>query len=46
MGKEGYKILTIRLPVEMWRALKTLIRDEKIKSINGTIVDLLKKFLK
>jgi len=46
MKKEEYKILTIRLPVEIWKSLKTMIRDGNIKSINSTIVDLLKKFLK
>jgi len=45
MEKEEFKILTIRLPVEIWKSLKTLIRDGKIKSINKTIVDLLNQFL-
>ena len=45
MQKEELKIFTIRLPIEIWKALKTLIKDGKIKSTNKTIVDLLKKFL-
>ena len=45
MEKEEFKILTIRLPTEIWKALKTLIRDGKIKSINQIIVDLLTQFL-
>jgi len=45
MTKKETKAVTIRLPLNVWKELKTLIRDGEIKSIQRVVVGLLKKYL-
>jgi len=40
-----YKILTIRLPEEMWRKLKLAILNGQIKSIQKAVIDGLKMLI-
>jgi len=41
-----HQAATIRLPVHIWKAIKTAIRDREIKSMQSLIVDLLTKHFK
>jgi len=43
---ETMKILTIRLPLELWKALRNLQTDGKIKSIQQAVVLGLQKVVK
>jgi len=43
MKKKDHKILTIRLPINIWKSLKMAILEGKIKSIQAAIVELLRK---
>jgi hypothetical protein len=40
-----FKIMTIRLPIELWKKLKFLIIEGKIKSIQSAIIDALQEYI-